>query len=716
MKFRIASYFRALLAGLAIFAGSVSAQTIAYRQTNLASDVNIPNFAHNTNASLRNSWGITFMPGISFFIANTNSGRGTAHASTGAPNGFGQFIVQNTAGNGPGSPAGIVADSNLLFGNWGNTQPFVVSVMTATRDGGIYFWGVDANGDIPVAATLEVNNSAAGAVYTSLAILKPDCCAPVLAVTNFHSGLVELFDVNFAPLGSFRDPSLPPGFAPFGMQIIGNQLFVASALQNDSKHDPVFGAGAGVISVFDLQGQFVRRFAAGGSLNAPWGIIQASANFGPFSNDILIGSVGDGTISAFDPATGNFIGQLKDGDGNVLVNSRIHGITFRNDGLGDPNALFFTAGINNGQDGLLGAITTGLVSTTMVSVPNTPVDSSATITVTVGVGQGNAGIPTGSVAIQDGSNSLSNLELVNGVASFDTIFTTAESHVIKVRYSGDSNFLPSAGQVQVEVASLATSLILTAPATAAPGSTMILTATITSTGGIPAGQIAFLDGNTVLGMAPLDASGIAVLRVNTLALGAHSLTATFAGDEKFGSSSSAVVTTTIASPDFSVGANPASATVTAGQSTQFMLTIVPAGGFAGDVTLSCAPVVGITCTFAPPTVTLANGAAPTMLTVTTSAGVLHFGGSMVNGMMASLLLAAVALFAIARRRGANTQRPRPVRLVFAAALSVFVISLTLGGCNGSANSVQTNRGTATITVMAQSGAVSHSTAVMVTVQ
>ena len=84
--------------------------------------------------------------------------------------------------------------------------------------------------------------------------------------------------------------------------------------------------------------------------------MQASANFGPVSNDILIGNFGDGTISAFDPATGNFLGQVSDAAGRALVNPGLWELTFRNDGVGSPDALYFTAGSSSENHGLFGVI------------------------------------------------------------------------------------------------------------------------------------------------------------------------------------------------------------------------------------------------------------------------------------------------------------------------------------------------------------------------
>src|SRR5206468_11573755 len=111
---------------------------------------------------------------------------------------------------------------------------------------------------------------------------------------------------------------------------------------------------------------------------------------------------------------------------------------------------------------------------------------------------------------------------------------------------------------------------------------------------------------TDLGSSPLNDSGVALLRVNTLAVGSHSLTASYAGDGKFGAATSAGITINIANPDFAFAAAPATAVVIAGQSTQFVMTVTPAGSFASNVTFSCAPVSGISCAFNPATVTPVN--------------------------------------------------------------------------------------------------------------
>jgi uncharacterized protein (TIGR03118 family) len=699
-----------ILIGLVFGPADATAQSVAYRQTDLTSSV--PNLANNLTPALIDPWGISFLSGQPFFIANNQSGRATSHDATGLSVGFRSFTLPNSAGTGLEHPTGIIADQNSSFGGPSLVQPLIL----VTEEGSIFAWGPDAHGDFLQQATLERRR--ASAVYTGVAMLNSAVAQPTLAVVDFKGGFIDTFLPGFTAValpGSFIDPTIPAGFAPFGIQTIGNQVFVTYALQDAAKHDPVPGAGNGVVSIFDLAGNFVKRFATAGALNAPWGVVKATANFGPFSNDILIGNVGDGTINAFDPTTGHFVGVLLDGDGFPFAEVGLHGLAFRGDGFGSPDTLYFTSQLNNETDGLFGALTPGRASTIRASAPNGNINVNVTLTASVAAGPGNAGSPTGTVSFLDGNTQLKPIPLVNGSASLSTFFTTAGTHSITAQYSGDATFLPSSDRVTLQITGIATTSTLVAPADAAPGDTLVLTATISSTGGIPTGQMTFLDGTANLGTATLNAAGSAFLRTNTLAAGTHSLSVSYAGDGKFDVSTSAAVTLDIANPDFSIAAAPSTASVIAGRSTQFKMTVTPVGGFANSVTFSCAPVSGITCSFNPAAVTPGNGPVSTTLTVTTSATVSRYGFVMPRQIGPWLLLIAIALCCLAMLR---TGKLPSVRLspLAASAAAILALCLVIGGCGGYSNSSPANKGTATIMVTAQSGAVAHTTTVSVTVQ
>jgi uncharacterized protein (TIGR03118 family) len=153
------------------------------------------------------------------------------------------------------------------------------------------------------------------------------------------------------------DPNLPSGVVPFNIQNIGGNLYVTYATLGPGGA-PMPG---GVVDEFDANGNFLKRIAAngsGGALFAPWGIVIAPSGFGAFSNDLLIGNFGNGEINAFDATTDMFLGTLDGPDGQPLVNDHLWALETRNGVNGfNPNALYFSAGINGEADGLFGEIT-----------------------------------------------------------------------------------------------------------------------------------------------------------------------------------------------------------------------------------------------------------------------------------------------------------------------------------------------------------------------
>jgi uncharacterized protein (TIGR03118 family) len=236
----------------------------------------------------------------------------------------------------------------------------------ATEDGTISGWNFQVD---PTHAILEVDNSSPGgvdgsplgAIYKGLASGSNDSDNFIYA-TNFRDGVVEMYDGKFNFVKSFTDPSITPdasspGFAPFGIRNINGQLFVTFALQDADREDDVAGAGNGFVDIFDTNGTFIKRFASQGTLNSPWGLALAPANFGKFSNALLVGNFGDGRINAFDSSTGAFLGQLQDNQGQPISIEGLWTLTFGNGGLaGQTNDLFFSAGIDDENHGLFGRI------------------------------------------------------------------------------------------------------------------------------------------------------------------------------------------------------------------------------------------------------------------------------------------------------------------------------------------------------------------------
>jgi uncharacterized protein (TIGR03118 family) len=151
---------------------------------------------------------------------------------------------------------------------------------------------------------------------------------------------------------------IPRGFAPFNIQNVGGTLFVTYAKQDGPRHDPVGGAGLGFVELFTPEGKHIGHLEHGDWFNAPWGVVWTTRDFGEFSNAILVGNFRSGWIAAFNGFTHKFIGFVRNPDDSLMFIDGLWSLTFGNDATAGPaNTLFFTAGINNENDGLFGTIT-----------------------------------------------------------------------------------------------------------------------------------------------------------------------------------------------------------------------------------------------------------------------------------------------------------------------------------------------------------------------
>ena len=315
-----------------------------YSQQNLVS--NIPGLATHLDPNLVNPWGIAFNGASPFWISDNGTGLATLYNKQGVPS---SLVVNIPSPTGPtgGTPTGQVFNSASGFGG----AHFIFS----TEDGLIASWSGGTQ------AVVQVNNSAS-AVYKGLA-MATDAGNTYLYAANFRDGTIDVFNSSYHPVslgGSFSDPNLPAGYAPFNAQNIGGLLYVTYALQDAAKHDDVPGAGHGFVDVFTTDGALVQRLVSMGELNSPWGLALAPAGFGAFSGDLLVGNFGNGWINAYNPATGAYAGWLENAQGSPLVEQGLWGITFDPNG-GSADTLYFAAGLPdaNGlleQNGLFGAL------------------------------------------------------------------------------------------------------------------------------------------------------------------------------------------------------------------------------------------------------------------------------------------------------------------------------------------------------------------------
>jgi len=232
----------------------------------------------------------------------------------------------------------------------------------ATEGGTLVGWNpsVDqTHGIIAVDRSLATDTEGDhGAVYKGLALATTPA-GKFLYATNFRFAQVEVFDSNFNVVNIFTNPTVPAGFAPFGIHNIGGNLYVTLAKQTADKHDDVAGAGNGFVDVFSPNGVRLQRFASRGKLDSPWAVTLAPSTFGAFGGDILVGNFGSGQITAYEATSGEFRGQLRNTDGDPITIAGLWGLRFPTTSLNvtNPNALYFTAGINKEADGLFGMLT-----------------------------------------------------------------------------------------------------------------------------------------------------------------------------------------------------------------------------------------------------------------------------------------------------------------------------------------------------------------------
>ncbi|MDB5986662.1 MAG: hypothetical protein JWR16_1715 [Nevskia sp.] len=338
------------------------AQTSAYAVTSLVSDGAVP--ADNMDKDLKNPWGIAFDPLGPTWLADNGSNFSTLYIDLGIK--FPITVSIPAGSNGPAQPTGIVYNNSLSGFKIGKAGAIgKAQFIFSGESGTISAWSELTLSNLDMGAETVYDDGPGGAVYTGLAIAKNDS-GSFLYATDFHNAKIDVFDQTFKKItsvGNFADPALPTGYAPFGIQAIGDLLYVTYASQQGpaNQHEMV-GSGLGLVDLFDANGTLMRRVTTGGPLNAPWGIAMAPANFGQFSKDLLIGNFGDGTINAFDPVTGQFIDSLRDASGKPLSISGLWGIAFGNSPLAVSNWLYFAAGINDRADGLYGRITESTVN------------------------------------------------------------------------------------------------------------------------------------------------------------------------------------------------------------------------------------------------------------------------------------------------------------------------------------------------------------------
>jgi uncharacterized protein (TIGR03118 family) len=335
-----------------------------YQQHNLASfPGGVPPNPPDTD--LVNPWGLTSGPTTPWWLADNGVDKSTLYTFAGVKQG----LIVSVAGAPTGAVFnGSVAQFVLTATNNPDGKLGKAAFIFATEEGTILAWN---NSAPSTKATVVVpapppSGDTPSPAYKGLAIAQLDSSDDTtwrLFATNFSQGRVDVFDGSFNPVNDpgFQDPTLPEGYAPFGIQTIGNTIYVTYALRNEETGDDVAGPGNGFVNAFDLQGNLVTRVASRGPLNSPWGLAWGSDQFGTYSGHLLVGNFGDGRINTFalqSDGTYESTGPLHSASGPPLRIEGLWAIQFGKAGNnGNPSQLFFTAGPDDEDGGLFGFLT-----------------------------------------------------------------------------------------------------------------------------------------------------------------------------------------------------------------------------------------------------------------------------------------------------------------------------------------------------------------------
>jgi uncharacterized protein (TIGR03118 family) len=302
-----------------------------YAITNLVS--NQKGKAKHQDAGLVNAWGLSSFSGGPFWISDNGTALSTFYNGKGVK--AGQITVPSTV---TGQVANGTKDFVVTQGS--NSGP-ALFIFASFEPGTISGWNPTVN---PNAAVVVVN---ASAWYTGLALGVSNGANYLFGADNLNNK-VDIYDGTFKLVGSFSDSKLT-GMVVYNVQNVSGNLYVTFT-------DNTFTKGA--VDVFDTTGKLIKTFSKSAHLKAPWGVALAPKNFGPASNALLVGNLGDGRINAFNAKTGKYMSQLKDTTNKVLSIDGLWALAFGQGGgqNGKPNQLFFTAGPNGYANGLFGVI------------------------------------------------------------------------------------------------------------------------------------------------------------------------------------------------------------------------------------------------------------------------------------------------------------------------------------------------------------------------
>lgn len=345
----------------------------SYGQHYQATDLVSNSSGKISDPNLINPWGLSRGSGSPWWVSDAGTGKSTLYQGDGTVVGLVVTIPAVKAGA-TGSPTGTIFNGNpkaFLLG-----PGFPAAFLFSTIDGTISAW--NGSFDVPAKQTSKVAHIVAkgkkGSVYLGLTSATVDG-KPYLYAANTGLGTIDVFNSEFKPVtfavdaeqgAPFTDDLLPNGYMPYNVQAIGDSIVVT--------YTSFAGVpGDGYVDIYSPSGYLKMHLDHGAWLNGPWGIALAPTDFGTFSHALLIGNFADdgsnaadydGTIAAYDLASGKYLGELDDAKGNWISIPGLWALSPGNvspanlDAAASPAAaMYFTAGPGHEKNGVFGYLT-----------------------------------------------------------------------------------------------------------------------------------------------------------------------------------------------------------------------------------------------------------------------------------------------------------------------------------------------------------------------
>lgn len=308
---------------------------------------------------------------------------------------------------------------------------------------------------------------------------------------------------------------------------------------------------------------------------------------------------------------------------------------------------------------------------------------------------GSASAVSGTTVLGAGSYSLSATFTPTDAATY----TTAD---------GSVSLTVAKATPTVALASSATPVLLQNPVT--------FTATVASSSSTPSGSVNFYDGTTLLGSGTL-AQGVATYATSTLTVGTHTVTAAYSGDSNFSTLTSSVVSQVVSDFVLAIASgSSSSATVTAGGTATYSLTISPSAGTtfpaAASLTAAGAPT-GSVVTITPSALAAGDGVTNVTVAIHVPAQLAAIHWPSAVGLALAPIMAGMFLLPW----GARIHGRLGVRRLRACELFLVLVAAgALVACGGSTPAPIPQPRNYTVTLTATSGTVTTSTTLHLTVQ